>query len=346
MSPVAVGVVGAGLSARSHALDIITDGDMELAGVVAGAGGSAEDFADTFGCALAPDLPSLLSRVDAVVVAVPPSVVLDVVEAVTDRGTACLVEKPLAVTLAERDRLARLADAGAAVVAPYNRRYATHPRWAAEQLAGGAIGPVTEVEAMWVGPFRDRFAPGAATYRSAAGRGHGVLLDSGSHAIDLLGLLLGDVRFDVEDCELTCNPTGAEIAAGLRMRHRFGAAVRLTIRDADPSPGADTTGAACTPSEHWTCTVRGERGELVVDADGAQLRRPGTPARSVSAGELDRPVTDLHRMLSGGTASPLGTGLPQVVQLSDLLIEVLGDEPSRRWVRPRGKALGRLNGAC
>ncbi len=351
MSPLAVGIVGAGLSARSHALDIITDGDMELAGVVAGCGSSAAAFADTFACDVHTDLPALLRQVDAVVVAVPPAIVLDIVEQTARLGTPCLAEKPLAVTRSEWGRLGRLADSGAPVVAPYNRRYATHTRWAARQLACGTIGAVTEVDAVWVGPFRDRFAPDAPTYRATAGPRHGVLLDSGSHALDLLALLLGDLSLDLKDVDLRHNACGAEVAARLDMRHRTGARVRLIIDDSKPvseSGDGSHSGAACSAAERWTCTVRGETGKLVVDGSSARLRSVGapTPSRCHLAGELDRPVTDLRRLLDGTADAPLGTSLPDVLRLSDVLIRALEADPARRWVRPRGKALGRLNGSC
>jgi predicted dehydrogenase len=351
MSPLAVGIVGAGLSARSHALDIITDEKMELAGVVAGRGSSAATFADTFACDIHADLSALLRQVDALIVAVPPAIVLDIVEQIARCGTPCLAEKPVAVTRSDWGRLGRLADSRIPVVAPFNRRYATHTRWAARELARGAIGTVTEVDAVWVGPFRDRFAPDAPTYRATAGSRHGVLLDSGSHALDLLSLLLGDLSLELEDVDLLQNASGAEVAARLDMRHRTGARVRLIIDDSGPVSGSrdgSHSGAACGTAERWTCTVRGETGKLVVDGSGARLRSVGavSQSRCHPAGELDRPVTDLRRLLDGTADAPLGTSLLDVFRLSDLLIRALEADPARHWVRPRGKALGRLNGAC
>ena len=132
-------------------------------------------------------------EVDAVYVATPPSTHCELSLRAAAAGKPCLVEKPMAM---EHGECLRMVEAfrGAAVplwVAYYRRAL---PRYTAvrDLLAGGAIGRVTSarVEVM------DRLATGdqAAAWRfDPAVAGGGLLLDVGSHCVDLLDYLLGEI---------------------------------------------------------------------------------------------------------------------------------------------------------
>jgi len=338
-----VGLVGAGLAGRSHALDVVTDPGMQLVGVVSGTGRSGHSLADTFACVAYPDMRTMVEveRVDALVVAVPPGAVLDILEQVVRSRIPCIVEKPLAVTASDRRRLVQIARSSVPVVAPFNRRYQSHTRRACGYLARGVIGGVVDVRVVWIGPFRRRFSPDGGTYRADAAARHGVLFDSGSHALDLVSLLLGDLRAYLEGVDLRWNSAGAEVEVSLELRHQSGARIRLDITDVDQDVTAQ--------QESWACTVTGKAGMLSLNKDGCVVRGHSgeTLAPSVDAGELDRPVTDLYRLRDGATSESLGSSLTEVLQLSDVLMAAHNcGEKRRRWARPRGKALGRLNGAC
>jgi predicted dehydrogenase len=132
-------------------------------------------------------------EVDAVYVATPPSTHCELSLRAAAAGKPCLVEKPMAM---EHGECLRMVEGfrGAAVplwVAYYRRAL---PRYTAvrDLLAGGAIGRVTSarVEVM------DRLATGdqATAWRfDPAVAGGGLLLDVGSHCVDLLDYLLGEI---------------------------------------------------------------------------------------------------------------------------------------------------------
>ncbi len=332
---VRVALIGAGLAARSHALDIVTDPAMELAGVTAAHRDSASDIAGMFGGRVYPTVDHLTadSTVDAVVVAVPPTVVLDIAERL-DPAKPCLIEKPIPVTIADRHRLSRLAARHRLAIAPFNRRYQPASHRAAEFLQSGSLGAILSVDAGWRGPYSARFAPGSGTYRSAAGHRHGVLLDTGSHALDVIGVLLrGLPEPGRVTCRSTLNSRGAETDAYLDIQ--ADAPIRLSLVD-------DPTAADCGD---WSVSVNCESGSVQLGPDGCRVQS-ARPRQYAQSGEpMERPVTDLLRMVDGDM--PLGTPLTEVLAIADLIIAAheRAHTPAA-WIRPRGKALGRLNGSC
>lgn len=334
-----VAIVGAGLAARSHALDIVTDDTMELTGIVGAGSPSAAAMADTFGGIAYQCLDAMLedAAVDGVVVAVPPQEVFKVLERVAQVGKPCLAEKPIATSGAHLRLLKQFSSEDAAVVAPFNRRYAPHVSQARMMIAAGEIGEITAVDAVWRGPYDDRFGPDGGTYRAFAGPREGVLLDSGSHALDAISLLLGDIAGACTGpVSLTCNQHGAEIAGDASFTI---GPVSVTLGLIDV-PAGPTCGG-------WHVRVQGTRGAVTVDERRCVIEKPqGTTEVIALAGEMTRPVSDLNRLSEGGDA--LGTGLREIADLSDLVIAIYSAaSPGRApWRRPRGKALGRLNGAC
>ena len=334
-----VALVGAGLAAQSHALDIVTDDTLELAGIVGTASPSAAALAGTFGGVAYRCLDAMLDdgAVDGVIIAVPPRAVFGVLERVTETGKPCLVEKAVATAESGLDLLEKLVRRKAPVIAPFNRRYAPHARQARAVLAAGEVGDIVGVDAVWRGPYRDRFGTDGGTYRATACTREGVLLDSGAHALDAISLLLGGIAgARVGQAALRCNPRGAEIEGEVSfVAGPVSVALRLIA-----VPEAHACGG-------WRIHVRGTDGGLVLDHQGYTVEDPHGGLRiMVPAAEMSRPVSDLHRLSHRSGA--LGTGIDEVLTLSDLMIAIYSAASAGLvpWRRPRGKALGRLNGAC
>lgn len=116
MDRLKVGVVGVGHLGRHHARVLASLPEVELIGVVDGRPEQARAVAEA--CQTTPytDYRELLDRVDAVSVAVPTSAHLGVASAFLERGIPTLVEKPLATTLAEAERLVELSDKSGALL--------------------------------------------------------------------------------------------------------------------------------------------------------------------------------------------------------------------------------------
>ncbi len=112
-----VAVVGAGYFGRFHARHYAANPDCELAAVVDADGERARAVAAEFGGRALDRLDDLPGDVVAATVASPTSTHGAVAEALIARGIHLLVEKPLAATAAQADRLVAAADAAGLVLA-------------------------------------------------------------------------------------------------------------------------------------------------------------------------------------------------------------------------------------
>ena len=112
-----VAVIGVGHLGHHHARLLAALDDVELVGVVDTKPGRADEVAAKYGTRAWPAATDLFGHVDAVTIAVPTVSHLDVALPFLDRGVAALVEKPLAPTVADADRLIETAARGGATLA-------------------------------------------------------------------------------------------------------------------------------------------------------------------------------------------------------------------------------------
>jgi predicted dehydrogenase len=118
-----VAVIGVGHLGRHHARILATMPGVTLVGVVDPDAARAAEIAAAHGTQPFADA-SLLPPVDAVVVAAPTEAHADIAAPFLERGVAVLVEKPLARTLDEADRLVALAARhGATLAVGHSERF-------------------------------------------------------------------------------------------------------------------------------------------------------------------------------------------------------------------------------
>lgn len=129
---------------------------------------------------------------DAAIVALPHHLHAPICTDLLRRGVHVLVEKPMALTMAECNAMIAGAEEGKAVLAVgLVRRFLHIVQWVKAALDAGVLGPVESVV------FREGFVynwPVASDFffhRETAGGG--VLMDTGAHTLDLLLWWLGDV---------------------------------------------------------------------------------------------------------------------------------------------------------
>ena len=121
---VRVAVVGVGHLGQHHARLLAAMEDVELVGVVDTKPGRAEEIAAKFGGQAFTDAAAILGRVDAVSVAVPTESHLPVAMPFIERGVPVLVEKPLAPSLVDADRLIEAAERrGVLLAAGHTERF-------------------------------------------------------------------------------------------------------------------------------------------------------------------------------------------------------------------------------
>jgi predicted dehydrogenase len=109
MDKIRVGVVGVGALGQHHARVYASLPDTELVGVVDSFPGRAEQIAGPLGAKVFSSYPELFDKVDAVSIATPTTHHADIGEQFLKEGIHVLVEKPIAHSLEEADRLIQAA---------------------------------------------------------------------------------------------------------------------------------------------------------------------------------------------------------------------------------------------
>jgi predicted dehydrogenase len=136
---------------------------------------------------------------DAVVIALPNHLHASAAIAFLASGTSVYVEKPLAVTTMEAERV-REAATGAICAVGFNYRFNRLYEAARRLIEEGRIGPVRSARSV----FRVDSGP-VPQWKRARETGGGALLDLGSHHVDLAVFLLGkrveSVRADIRSLE-------------------------------------------------------------------------------------------------------------------------------------------------
>lgn len=184
-----IGVIGVGAMGRRHAENIARGTpDATLVAVFDAQASAADAAARDFGCDRATTLETLLGRddVDAVVIVSPPRFHAEHAIAAARAGKHILLEKPMALTIADADRIiAAVTDAKVRLQVGFMRRY--DPAYAAAQrhIANGDIGEPR----LFKGIDRDQDAPVGA-FGSAARAD--ILTDSAIHDFDAARWLMRD----------------------------------------------------------------------------------------------------------------------------------------------------------
>ncbi len=147
-----VGVVGVGHLGRHHARILSNLEDAQLVAVADLKRDRAEQVGGPLGARATDDYHDLIGQVDAVTIAVPTEAHADVALPFLERGTAVLIEKPLARTLAEADRMIAAARAsGATLAVGHTERHNPAVRAASTVIAGPRF-----IEVHRLGTFPER----------------------------------------------------------------------------------------------------------------------------------------------------------------------------------------------
>lgn len=184
-----VGLVGAGPWAnRVHAPGLADHPGTRLVSVWARRPEAAAELAEQHGAEPAADPDQLLAEVDAVAFAVPPAVQAELATRAAAAGKHLILEKPIAQTLAQAERLVEAIDsAGVASLVVLTRRFAPETEALLSELRrlGGWAGG----DAMWLTDVLLHGQYSASPWR----HDQGALDDVGPHVLDLLDAALGRI---------------------------------------------------------------------------------------------------------------------------------------------------------
>lgn len=224
---ITIGVVGLGRHGRRYA-EHLSRGDVPGATL----GGfwrrdSTQGRADaaTLGVPFFDDLEALLASVSAVVLTVPAPEHVALGARIARAGRPLLVEKPLAASLAEADRLLAAFADGRLMVAQ-TLRFDPLVRAVRDVITRGELGVLRALS------FEQRLEPrGLAWELSTATAGGGVLLQTGIHGLDALRFVVGASHAEVIAADLEHHAGhDAEDAATVRIALSGGAAGTRDVR--------------------------------------------------------------------------------------------------------------------
>lgn len=192
---VGVAVVGAGIMGSAHAASVVADPRADVVGVASLPVADAKALADSCGAAVATDdYRDLLARgdVDLVCIATPDHLHTEIAVATAEAGKAMLVEKPLATSLADVDRIiAAVERAGVKAMTCFNHRWIPSYAAAYDEIAAGRLGTPRLAYAR----KNDRIHVPTAMLSWAAGTTPAWFLSS--HDIDLVCWYLGQPAVEV-----------------------------------------------------------------------------------------------------------------------------------------------------
>src|SRR5437867_8059335 len=186
--PIRVTLVGCGAISQSLHLPVLAGHEsVRLTALVDRARDRAEQLAKGYGVSIvASDAEELSAEsVDAAIVATPASHHAPCAIDLMRRGIHVLVEKPMALTAREAEDMVRVADeTGRRLAVGYFRRLYPSIRLMKALIDRGFFGPPTRFHAEGGGRYSWAAATLASMRRDLAGGG--VLIDYGSHILDLL----------------------------------------------------------------------------------------------------------------------------------------------------------------
>lgn len=266
-----IGLLGTGPWARAtYAPALAGHPGLRFAGVWGRRPEAATELAERYGVAAYADVDALLADVDAVAVALPPSVQAELAVRAAEAGRHLLLDKPLALSAAGGRAVVEAAErAGVASVVFFTTRFQKEPdAWIEEQAA---VAGWFTARAHWLGAVFTGDSPFAA---SPWRREKGALWDVGPHALSVLLPVLGDVR------QVAAAAHGPADTVHLVLDHATGASSSLTLSLTAPPAAAGAE-----------VELRGEAGVSVM---------PGSSESAVAA--LSRAADALVR--AAGTGRP------------------------------------------
>jgi len=267
-----VAVVGLGIG-RKHVQLYRDHPDAEIVALVDTNPDVAEREGQAAGVPAYPSLDTLLDcqEVDAASVCSPPAAHPEQVEKLVSQGVHVLLEKPMASSVVDADRIVRASSKGEAIVMVGQKKRFVPAYAFLESQFGGAFG-----RPMW------------ASAKYALGRvdknwfwdeadGGGPIVENAIHVFDLMRFLLGDVAsVYAEGGNLFRPDVPAQIdAAAVTLRFTSGAVAALACGYGSEWGFADERISIATPEV--VCEVHAERFDGVPELRYIHRDRPGDP---------------------------------------------------------------------
>jgi predicted dehydrogenase len=234
VADVGLAVVGAGLIGRCHAAAIIATPGARLACIVDPAD-AARAFAKTCGVACYATMPAMFERqpVDGVILATPNQLHVQGALMCVARRCPVLVEKPLATSVAQAQKLVEACQrAGVPILTGHHRRHGARVQKARSIIERGLLGQIVSAQCTcWFHKPRDYFD---VAWR--AGPGGGPVLINLIHDINTMQYLMGPVARVQAMASNRTRGLPVEDTAAILLGFASGALASITVSDTITAP--------------------------------------------------------------------------------------------------------------
>lgn len=222
----------------------------------------AAEFAGRNNCAHYSRVEDLLryAEFDAAIVCTPPATHEDVACALLQSGKHVLCEKPLAISVLQARHMLECARRNGVMLTMASKfRYASDVRKARELVMEGFIGDLVFVE----NAFTSHLDMSSRWNSDAAVSGGGVLIDNGTHAVDILRYFLGNLH-------------NVQVVEGRRMQGlSVEDTVRLFVRNDEDVIGSSDLSWSIDMELDTFVRLYGSGGTILVGWKESRLRRHG-----------------------------------------------------------------------
>lgn len=323
MGQMGIGLIGTGRHGARYARHILRDfPDLYLAGIWRRDHEAARQQAEEWNCRQFDDYRELLvaPEVAAVVIVVPPTMHVQLLEAAADAGKAVLLEKPAAASL----------DDAVAISAAVRR--ARIPVMVAQTLRFNGVVEAVRAAKECIGRIHavrisQRFEPSRPGWIDDPGvSGGGVMLHTGVHSFDMLRYLTG---LDVVSVQCESARVGT-----MHTEDNFVANVRME----DPMLLASIAGSRAAGGRNGPIELAGSEGQIVADhvLNFAMVVRGGDVERLT----LPEPVQTVRATISAFVQA-LSTGGKMPIPLYDGLAAVAVVDACYESIRTGGRVVVR-----
>jgi predicted dehydrogenase len=191
-APFRLGLVGAGAVAQSYCAALKGLESIKLCGIADCRSAAAEAAAEAMGCAWFDDHITLVERAecDGVIICTPPVTHVDIGRDLLSRHIPVLIEKPLSTDLEGAFKLRATAERTGTVMTMASKfRYVEDMIRSKALIESGGLGSILHCDVVFTGRLdltgRWNIDPKVS--------GGGVLIDNGTHAVDIIRFLLGAI---------------------------------------------------------------------------------------------------------------------------------------------------------
>ena len=309
---ISIGVIGCGAVAGFHAVSILAAENATLAGFADVRKESAEAFAKEYGAHCFASVEELLASpaVDAVCICTPSGFHANAALAALEAGKHILVEKPLAVTVEDCDRVIALAKKKgltAGVISQF--RFTSSVQHLRSMLKEGRLGQLITGELL-MKYYRSQEYYDSSSWRGTWALDGGSLMNQGIHGVDAMLYLLGPAESVCGYMDTKTHKMEAEDTAVAAVKFKCGALVVIQ----------STTSAYKGAPRH--ISIVGTKGSVVITED--------TIEKCDVEGFAFEPIAEINKEKNLGHQSPMSISCDgHKFQIRDFADAILtGREPA------------------